>query len=169
MDSFELNKIFSALLVALLIGAMCDVISSQAVKIKQPKEFAFKIEVKQTSAGGAPKEEKIPDVAELLKTADLEAGKAAFGKCAQCHSLGAGGKNMVGPNLHNIVGVAKASKAGYGYSKALKNKGGDWTDQDLYMFLLKPRKYLPGTKMSFAGIKNHKTRANLVAFLKAQK
>ena len=103
----------------------------------------------------------------MLANADTNAGQIVFKKCKACHSTAKGGRNKIGPNLWDIVGRSKASTANYRFSKALKNHGGSWSYQDLDKFLNNPKTYVNGTKMSFAGIKNAKDRANLIIYLRS--
>ena len=102
-----------------------------------------------------------------LAAGDADKGAKIYKKCKACHTLDEGGKNKVGPNLWNIVGAAKARSAGFGYSSAMRSKGGTWTYEDLSAFLEGPRAYLKGTKMAFAGVKKARDRANLIAFLRS--
>ena len=102
---------------------------------------------------------------EELALASVEAGLKLSKKCTACHSLKSGGPNGVGPTLWNIVNAPKASIEGYSYSNGLSSIGGSWTVQDLNMWLKSPKKYAPGNKMSFAGLRKAKDRANMVAFL----
>ena len=102
---------------------------------------------------------------EELALASVEAGLKLSKKCTACHSLKSGGPNGVGPTLWNIVNAPKASIEGYSYSNGLSSIGGSWTIQDLNMWLKSPKKYAPGNKMSFAGLRKTKDRANMVAFL----
>ena len=102
---------------------------------------------------------------EELALASVEAGLKLSKKCTACHSLKSGGPNGVGPTLWNIVNAPKASIEGYSYSNGLSSIGGSWTIQDLNMWLKSPKKYAPGNKMSFAGLRKTKDRANMIAFL----
>jgi len=102
---------------------------------------------------------------EELVLASVDAGLKLSKKCTACHSLKSGGPNGVGPTLWNIVNAQKANIDGYSYSKALSSIGGNWTVQDLDMWLKSPKKYAPGNKMSFAGLRKIKDRANMIAFL----
>ena len=102
---------------------------------------------------------------EELALASVETGLKLSKKCTACHSLKSGGPNGVGPTLWNIVNAQKANIDGYSYSKALSSIGGNWTVQDLNMWLKSPKKYAPGNKMSFAGLRKIKDRANMIAFL----
>jgi cytochrome c len=86
--------------------------------------------------------------------------------CVACHSFNEGGKNGLGPNLYNVVGQPKAAHEGYSYSAALKGKGGAWSYEELNAWLTKPATFAAGTKMSFAGVPNAQTRANVIAYLR---
>ena len=98
--------------------------------------------------------------------ADVEAGKKVFKKCKACHSLKAG-KKKVGPSLHGVIGDKSAQMKGYKYSKAMKKADITWDDATLDAYLTKPKKFLKGTKMSFAGLKKKKDRDNVIAYIKA--
>ena len=103
----------------------------------------------------------------MLASADAAAGEKAFKKCKACHSTANGAKHKIGPNLWDIVGRAKASAAGYKFSGALADLGGDWNYQDLDGFLANPKGFANGTKMSFSGIKKADVRAALIVYLRS--
>jgi len=99
---------------------------------------------------------------------DAAAGEKIFRKCKACHTIGDGAKNKVGPMLNGIVGNEIASVEKFKYSKAFrakKDEGFVWTEAELDAFLTKPKKYLPGTKMSFGGLKKEQQRADIIAYL----
>lgn len=98
-------------------------------------------------------------------TADLANGEAKFGLCRSCHTITPNGANMTGPNLHGVFGRAAAQAEGFRYSDALKNSGIVWDASHLDQWLAQPMTYLPGTKMSFAGVKEAKDRTDLIAYL----
>ena len=93
-----------------------------------------------------------PDFSELLAAADLEKGAKVFAKCKACHKLETGA-NATGPYLTGIVGRDVAMAEGFKYSDPMKELGGQWTPEQLNAFLAKPKTMVPGTKMSFAGLK----------------
>ena len=97
--------------------------------------------------------------------ADAQKGKKVYNKCKACHALKAG-KNKGGPSLHGIMGRKAASVLKFKYSKAMKNSGLTWDEETLRKYLKKPRAFLKGTRMSFAGIKKERDMDNLIAYLK---
>jgi len=89
-------------------------------------------------------------------------------KCAQCHTYAEGAGNKTGPLLHGLFGRKTGSVPGYEYTAANKDKNIEWNEQTLDIYLTNPKKYIPGTKMIFAGLKKPQERADLIAFLKAE-
>eukprot|EP00287_Rhodomonas_sp_CCMP768_P003908 CAMPEP_0196721622 /NCGR_PEP_ID=MMETSP1091-20130531/4124_1 /TAXON_ID=302021 /ORGANISM="Rhodomonas sp., Strain CCMP768" /LENGTH=114 /DNA_ID=CAMNT_0042063123 /DNA_START=69 /DNA_END=413 /DNA_ORIENTATION=- len=109
-----------------------------------------------------------PDVS--VAAGNVEKGAKIFKtKCAQCHNADQGGKNGQGPNLWGIIGRESGQVAGFAYSAANKNSGIIWSDKHLEVYLQDPKKYMPGTKMVFAGLKKPDDRADLIAFLQSRK
>jgi cytochrome c len=110
-----------------------------------------------------------PPVQTLLAAADAKRGEDDTRKlgCVACHTFNEGGKAGLGPNLYGIVGAPHGHMEGFAYSPALKSKSGPWTYDELFEWLKKPSAYAPGTKMSFAGIKDPKDRADVIAYLRS--
>ncbi|PCI51209.1 MAG: cytochrome c family protein [Alphaproteobacteria bacterium] len=97
---------------------------------------------------------------------DAVKGLKVFKKCKACHTADEGGKNRVGPNLFGIVGKKAAQREGYKYSKAMIASGLTWDEATLDTYLTKPRALVKKTKMTFAGLKKDKQRADIIAYLK---
>jgi len=132
-------------------------LKAPAVKIAGVEESAGKAK----PAAGGPQ----VDALTLLAAADVKAGEKAFGKCKACHTADKGGKNLVGPNLWDIVGRAKGASAGFAYSSGLKGLGGEWSYKDLDKLIDDPKGFVKGTKMSFAGVKKPDERAAVIKYL----
>ena len=97
---------------------------------------------------------------------DASKGKAVFSsQCALCHSGAKGGPTILGPSLYGIIGRKSASVPGYAYSTGMKAVGWIWTDEKLETYLPAPRTLVPGTKMSYGGLKDATKRADLIAYL----
>jgi cytochrome c len=101
-------------------------------------------------------------------TADLSNGESKFALCSTCHTLVAGGPNMTGPNLHGVFGRKAASLPGFSYSDPLKAAGWTWDAAHVDTWITDPKVALPGTKMTFAGLKDAKDRTDVIAYLMVQ-
>ena len=168
MDSFELNKIIAAVLMVALLIIGIGKISKIIFYVEKPKTPGYVVEIQETTevstVSSEPAEDKI-DIAALMTLGDVASGEKIFKKCAACHSIVKGGKNNIGPALYNVVGRQSGSVADYKYSKALLTHGKAWSFEELNGYLLKPAKWIKGTKMAFAGLRKEKDRASVIKYL----
>ena len=170
MDELGLNKIFAAFLVAALLLMAGIKLADVLVPHSELQQNAYIIEVPEggSDAAAAPADKGPEPVLALLASADSAAGEKLAKKCTACHVFDSGGTNKVGPALWNIVNADKGAVDGFSYSNALLEHGGTWDYVALNLFLAKPKAYISGTKMNFAGLKKPQDRANMIAYLRQQ-
>lgn len=168
MDSFELNKIFAALLIALILSMLANLISEELINPVSLKQNVFHIPVlESTQAPIDQKAEIVEPIEAYLIKANAENGEKVAKRCLQCHSFEKDGIDKIGPNLWGIVGAKHGHKDGYAYSSAMKEKAeARWDAETLNRFLNNPKKEVPGTKMSFSGLPKITERADVIAYLK---
>ena len=168
MDSFEINKIVAAVLMVALLVIGIGKLSNVIFHVEKPKTPGYTVEVEQaktvSSSAKTAVEEKI-DIAALMAMGDVASGEKIFKKCAACHSIVKGGKNNIGPALYNVVGRKTGAVTDYKYSKALASYEKEWTFEELNGYLIKPAKWIKGTKMAFAGLRKEKDRASVIKYL----
>ena len=168
MDSFEINKIVAAILMVALLVIGIGKISDLVFHVEKPKTPGYAVDTEQAITASVTNteatEEKI-DMAALMAMGDLAVGEKVFKKCAACHSIVKGGKNNIGPALYNVVGRKIGIVEDYKYSKALSGYGKEWTFEELNGYLIKPAKWIKGTKMAFAGLRKEKDRASVILYL----
>lgn len=169
----HVNMGVGALLGTVFVLMSVSILSEGIFKSEAPEKPGYAIAAAEggAAAGGGAAEAAPADtpVAVVLAKADASKGAAIFKKCEACHSGEKGGPNKVGPDLWGVVDRPIAEHAGFSYSAGMKefSKGGTekWTYDHLYHFLKKPRDYVKGTAMGFAGLPKEEDRADLLAYL----
>ena len=168
MDSFELNKIVAAILIVALLLIGLGKFSDIIFHVEKPKNPGYVVDFEQATTASSSAETEVEekvDIAALMAMGDVESGMKIFKKCSACHSINKGGKNKIGPALYNVVGRKVGEAANYKYSKALAAYNKEWNFEELNGFLIKPAKWVKGTKMAYAGLRKEKDRASVIKYL----
>lgn len=168
MNDLFWNKIFAGLLMALIVVKGGSMLSEKIIYSKNIDQSAYVIDTSSLQAlSSNDAEDEIVDISSFLLKADVERGEKVFKKCLQCHTPNKGGQHKIGPNLWGIVLNSYAHAKDFAYSKAMETmKEQKWTYENLNQFLYKPKKHMPGTKMSFVGIKDPQERADVILYLR---
>lgn len=183
MNFREINKVFGAVVLAGLVATLSGFTAQTVMTPKLLPENVYKVEVSAPasvalpSSVTAPASAAIPATAAPVETADIKpllgaadpAKGATLAKvCAACHTFDKGGANKVGPNMWDVVGKARPHLGdGFAYSSAMKAAGGTWDYDTLNLYIANPRTSIPGNKMAYAGMKNDKDRADVIAYLRS--
>ena len=157
------NTIAGWVLFAGIVALGGSIVTGEVFHAERPEKMGYPIEgVVLEGEGGAEAEKPID-----FSVADATKGEQVFKKCAACHNADKGGANALGPNLWAASASRIGHVAGFAYSDALKGKPGNWDFASMSDWLANPKKYAPGTKMTFAGLSNPQDRADVIAFLNA--
>ena len=158
------NTIAGWVLFAGIVALGGSIVSGELFHGERPEKMGYPIEgVVLEGEDGAAAEKPID-----FSIADATKGEQVFKKCAACHNADKGGANALGPNLWGVLGKPHGHVPGFAYSDALKGKPGNWDFMGLSDWLANPKKYAPGTKMTFAGLSNPQDRADIIAFLNSK-
>ena len=148
-----------------IIALGSSIVTGEVFHAERPETMGYPIEgVELEGAEG----EAAKPIAFYLASADAAKGEQVFKKCAACHNAEPGGPNALGPGLYGVMGNPVAGHPGFAFSPALKEKGGSWDWETMSQWLANPKKFAPGTKMTFAGLSKPEDRANVMAFLNSR-
>ncbi len=158
------NKIAGAVLASLLVIFVLNEAGHIVFHPHELEDDAYPWEVEEAS-GTDGEEEAAPDLGTLLAAASASSGERVSRQCVSCHTFEQGAPNGQGPNLWGVVGRAPGSVPGFAYSAAMSGTSEPWTFEHLFQYLENPRREMPGTNMTFAGIRAPEARADLLAYL----
>jgi cytochrome c len=166
-DTMTLTKVTGAVCGSLLVylfGAWAaESLYATSAPSHGGEEVAQAYTIETGEAAPAEAAEAGPVFADVFAAADAAAGEKVFGKCKACHKVD--GANGTGPHLNGVVNRARGGVEGFGYSDGMKSVTDPWSPEALNAFLENPKGYVPGTKMSFAGLAKVEDRANVIAYL----
>ena len=164
-----MNKIVASIILAVILILGINKITDIIFYVEKPEKSAYQVKSVTTSATtetiSASSSAGSGDIIALLASANVDDGKKVFKKCAACHSIAKGGGNKIGPALWGVLGRQAGSISDYKYSKAMAAHGRAWSFEEMNEFLIKPKDWVKGTKMSFAGLKNEKDRAAIILYM----
>ena len=156
-------------IVSSLALAACGGGTSEApAEAEKPVESPTVTEASSEAAPAPDPSEAFAALPEPYKSADFNRGKRTFKLCQSCHTLNEGGQNLVGPNLHGLFGKDIGFAEGFSYSKAIQDSDIVWTPEILAQWLESPRNFLPGNRMSFAGVRKPEDRTAVIAYIMAE-
>ena len=164
-----MNKIIASIILAIILVLGINKVTDIIFYVEKPEKSAYQVaststttttETNSTSSGSESGE-----IMALLASASVADGEKAFKKCAACHTISKGGRNKIGPALWGVLGRQAGSISDYKYSKAMTAHGKSWSFEEMNGFLTKPKEWIKGTKMSFAGLKKETERAAVILYM----
>jgi cytochrome c len=172
MYGFEINKIIAAIILTIVIVLSINKLADIVYNVKVPEDATNKVakatETKEISKDDNEKAKSGNDIKVFLDLGSIDHGKTVVKKCIGCHSVSKGGSNKIGPALWGVIGRKVGSISDYKYSKAMSGFGKNWDFEAMNNFLIKPKDYVKGNKMAFAGISKEKDRSSVILYLNEQ-
>ena len=172
MDRFEINKIIAAIILTVVVVLGINKLADVVYNVKSTDSVSYKVaavnEAKEISKNDSTKSKSAIDIKTFLALGNADHGKTKFKQCAACHSITKDGGNKIGPALWGIIGKKAGSMSDYKYSKGMSGLAKTWNFETINSFLIKPKDYVKGTKMAYAGLKKEKDRASIIIYLNQQ-
>ena len=165
-----MNKIIVSIILAVILVFGINKITDTIYYVEKPEKSAYQVDaeigvVSTTSTETNTESSESANIMALFASTSSAEGAKVFKKCAACHSISQGGGNKIGPALWGVIGRKAGSVSDYKYSKAMAAYSKPWSFEEMNGFLLKPKDWIKGTKMSFAGLKNANERAAVILYM----
>ena len=163
-----MKKIIASIILAIILILGINKITDIIFYVEKPEKSLQVASISTTTTTETTSTSSITgsvEIMALLASASVANGEKVFKKCAACHSIAKGKGNKIGPALFGVLGRQAGSLVDYKYSKAMIAHGKPWTFEEMNSFLTKPKDWVKGTKMSFAGLKNAKDRAAVILYM----
>ena len=165
-----MNKIIVSIVLAIFLVLGINKITDVIYYVEKPEKSAYQVDsvvsvASTTSTESNSESSESGDIMALFASVNAADGAKIFKKCAACHSIAQGGANKIGPALWGVIGRKAGGVTDYKYSKAMAAYGKSWSFEEMNGFLIKPKEWIKGTKMSFAGLKNAKERAAVILYM----
>ena len=162
-----MNKIIVSIVLAVILVLGINKIADVIFYVEKPEKSAYQVASITTVASTASAEtsSETGNIMAIFASTSAAEGAKVFKKCAACHSIAEGGKNKIGPALWGVLGRQAGSLPDYKYSKAMAAHGKKWSFEEMNGFLIKPKDWIKGTKMSYAGLKSAKERAAVILYM----
>ena len=164
-----MNKIIASIILAVILVLGINKITDIIFYVEKPEKSAYQVAsvstTTTTETTSASSSSGSGEIMALLASASVADGEKVFKKCAACHSIAKGGGNKIGPALWGVLGRQAGSVSDYKYSKAMATYGKVWSFEEMNGFLIKPKDWIKGTKMSFAGLKSKNDRVAVILYM----
>ena len=165
-----MNKIIVSIVLAVILVFGINKIVDAIFYVEKPEKSAYQVAnvtsvASSTTAETSTENLESENIMALFASTSVAEGAKVFKKCAACHSITEGGGNKIGPALWGVLGRPAGTIPDYKYSKAMAAHGKNWSFEEMNGFLIKPKDWIKGTKMSFAGLKNVKERAAVILYM----
>ena len=165
-----MNKIIVSIVLAVILVLGINKITDAIFYVEKPEKSAYQVasvttDVNTTASETSSKNSESVNIMALFASTSAADGAKVFKKCTACHSITEGGANKIGPALWGALGRPAGSVPGYKYSKAMTAHGKNWSFEEMNGFLTKPKDWIKGTKMSFAGLKKAEDRAAVILYM----
>ena len=163
-----MNKIIVSILLAIIVVFGIDKIADSIFFVEKPEKSAYQVASVTTvssTTSSSSENESSGNIVALFASVSAADGAKVFSKCKACHSIAKDGGNKIGPALWGVIGRKAGSLTDYKYSKAMAAHGKPWSFEEMNGFLIKPKEWVKGTKMSYAGLKNEKARAAVILYM----